>query len=43
MKVRQIKHRTVVTPWICLNSKGRWMTVRAPRTYWFARSVVPNI
>ena len=42
MKVRQVKHRTVVTPWICLNSKGRFMLVRAPRTYWFARSVVPN-
>ena len=43
MKVRQVKHRVVVTPWICLNIKGMRVIVRAPRTYWFARSVVPNI
>lgn len=43
MKIRNMKHRVVVTPWICLSRKGRRRVVRAPLSYWFARSVIPNI
>lgn len=42
MKVRQVKHRVVVTPWVRYRKNTR-VVVRAPRTYWFARSVIPAI
>ena len=42
MKVRALKHRRIVTPWIAYRSnpaKGRRL-VLAPLSYWFARSVL---
>lgn len=40
MKVRKLKHRRIVTPWIkCHQTKGRRL-VMGPLSYWFARSVI---
>lgn len=39
MKVRKLKHRVVVTPWIrCHRTEGRRL-VLAPLSYRFSRSV----
>ena len=41
MKVRNLKHRRVVTPWIAFRAKateGRRL-ILAPLSYWFAWSV----
>lgn len=43
MKVRNMKHRVVVTPWVLYSRKKTRRVVRAPLSYWFARSVIPNI
>lgn len=39
MKVKRIKHRVIVTPWIVCNKHGHRVLVRAPRTHWFSRNL----